>query len=50
MCFDCQAFNKFFIHEEVRFNIGLRVKQYEKQANEGYQRLDLTMEDGFDYT
>ena len=22
MCFDCQTFNNFFIHEEVRFNIG----------------------------
>ena len=21
MCFDCQAFKNFFIHEEVRFNI-----------------------------
>ena len=29
----------FFIHEEVRFNIGQSVEQYEKQANEGYQRL-----------
>ena len=39
MCFDCQAFNNFLIHEEVRFNIGQGVEQYEKQANEGYQRL-----------
>ena len=39
MCFDCQAFNNFLIHEEVRFNIGQRAKQYEKQVNEGYQRL-----------
>ena len=36
MCFDCQAFNNFFIHEEVRFNIGQRAAQYEKQENEGY--------------
>ena len=34
MCFDWQAFNNFLIHEEVRFNIGQRVEQYEKQANE----------------
>ena len=39
MCFDCQAFNNFFIHKEVRLNIGQRAKQYEKQASEGYQRL-----------
>ena len=39
MCFDCQAFNNFLIHEEVRFNIGQRAKQYEKQTNEGYLRL-----------
>ena len=39
MCFDCQAFNDFFIHEEARFNIGQRAEQYEKQSNEGYQRL-----------
>ena len=39
MCFNCQAFNNFLIHEEVRFNIGQRVQQYEKQANEGYQKL-----------
>ena len=38
MCFDWQAFNNFLIHEEVRFNIRQRVEQYEKQANEGYQR------------
>ena len=29
----------FLIHEEVRYNIGQRAGQYEKQANEGYQRL-----------
>ena len=39
MCFDCQVFNNFFIHEEVRFNIRKKAKQYEKQANEGYHRL-----------
>ena len=39
MCFDCQAFNNFLIHEEVRFNIGQRAEKYEKQASEGYQRL-----------
>ena len=39
MCFDCQAFNNFFIHKEVRLNIGQRAEQYEKQANEGYERL-----------
>ena len=39
MCFYCQAFNNFLIHEEVRFNIGQIVEQYEKQASEGYQRL-----------
>ena len=39
MCFDCQDFNNFFIHEEVIFNIGQREKKYEKQANKGYQRL-----------
>ena len=39
MCFDYQTFNKILIHEEVRFNIGQRAEQYEKQANEGYQRL-----------
>ena len=39
MCFEWQAFNNFFIHEEVRFNIGQRAEQYEKQENEGYQRL-----------
>ena len=33
ICFDCQTFNNFFIQEEVRFNIGQRVEQYEKQAN-----------------
>ena len=26
MCFDCQAFNNFLIHEEGRFNIGQRVE------------------------
>ena len=39
MCFDCQAFNNIFIHEEARFNKGQRVEQYERQAYEGYQRL-----------
>ena len=39
MCFDCQALNNILIHEEARFNKGKRVKQYEKQAYEGYQRL-----------
>ena len=39
MCFDCKAFNNSLIHEELRFNIEQRAKQYEKQANEGYQRL-----------
>ena len=39
MCFNYPAFNNFFIHEEVRFNIGPRAEQYEKQTNEGYQRL-----------
>ena len=39
ICFDCQAFNNFLIHEEVRFNIEQRAEQYEKQENEGYQRL-----------
>ena len=39
MCFDCKAFNNFLIHEELRFNIEKRAKQYGKQANEGYQRL-----------
>ena len=39
MCFDCQTFNNFLIHEEVRFNIGQKAEQYEKQTNEGYQRL-----------
>ena len=39
MCFDCQAFNNILIHEEARFNKGKRVEQYERQANEGYQRL-----------
>ena len=39
MCFDCHAFNNFLIQEEVRFNIGQRAEQYEKQANEGYQKL-----------
>ena len=39
MCFDCQAFNNFLIQEEVGFNIEQRAEQYEKQANEGYQRL-----------
>ena len=29
----------FLIHEEVRFDIGQRIKQYEDQASEGYQRL-----------
>ena len=28
MCFDCQAFNNFFIHKEVRLNIGQRAEQY----------------------
>ena len=41
MYFDCQAFNNFLIHEEVRFNIGQRAEQYEKQENEGYQRLEF---------
>ena len=36
MCFDGQAFNNFLIHKEVRFNIGKRAEQYEKQVNEGY--------------
>ena len=44
MSFDCQAFNNFFLHEEVRFNIGKRAEQYEKQANEGYQRLVFDIE------
>ena len=39
MCFNWQAFKNFLIHEEVRFNIGQRAKQYEKQGNECYQRL-----------
>ena len=39
MCFDYKAFNNFFIHEEVRFNVGQRAEQYEKQANKGYQKL-----------
>ena len=39
MCFDYQTFNNFLIHEEVRFNIGQKAKQYEKQENEGYQKL-----------
>ena len=39
MCFDYQAFKNFLIHEELRFNIEKREKQYEKQANESYQRL-----------
>ena len=39
MCFDYKTFNNFLIHEEVRFNIGQRIEKYEKQANEGYQRL-----------
>ena len=39
MCFDCQAFNNFLIHEELRFNIEHRAKQYEKQVNEGFQML-----------
>ena len=44
MCFDCQTFNNLLIHEEVRFNIGQRAEQYEKQANEGYQRLVFDIE------
>ena len=39
MCFDWQPINNLFVHEEVRFNIGQRIKQYEDQASEGYQRL-----------
>ena len=50
MCFDCQAFKNFFIHEEVRFNIRQKAEQYEKQENEGYQRLVFALEDGFGYT
>ena len=39
MCFDWQAFNNFLIYEEVRFNIRQRAELYEKQVNEGYQRM-----------
>ena len=39
MCFDCEAFNSFLIHEDLRFNIEQRVEKYEKKGNEGYQRL-----------
>ena len=31
MCFDCQTFNNFLIHEEARFNIGQRTEQYENK-------------------
>ena len=50
MCFDCQAFNNFFIHEEVRFNIGQRAEQYEKQANEGIKGWYFTLENGLGCT
>ena len=41
MCLDWQAFNNFLIHEKVRFNIGQRAEQYEKQENGGYQRFSF---------
>ena len=39
MCVDFQPINNLFVHEEVRFDIGQRIKQYEDQESEGYQRL-----------
>ena len=39
MCVDCQPINNIFVHKEVRFNIGQRIEQYEKQVNEGHHKL-----------
>ena len=39
MCIDFQAIIDLLIHEEVRFNIRKRMKQYKKQANEGCHNL-----------
>ena len=39
MCVDCQPINNLFVHEKVRFDIRQRMKQYEDQVSEGYQRL-----------
>ena len=39
MCVDCQTINNLFVHEEVRFNIGQGIEQYEKQVNESHHKL-----------
>ena len=39
MCVGCQPINNVFVHEEGMFDIRQRIKQYEDQASEGYQRL-----------
>ena len=48
-CVDCQLINNFFVHEEVKFNIGQIIEQYEKQVNEGHHKLVLTLGVGFGY-
>ena len=39
MRINCQPINNLFVHEEVRFNIGQKIEQYEKQVNEGHHKL-----------
>ena len=47
LCFDCQAFNNFLIHEELRFNIEqINMKNKQMKVIKGWY---LTPEDGFSY-
>ena len=39
MCVDFQPINNLFVKEKVRLDIEQRIKQYEDQVSEGYQRL-----------